>query len=147
MLSRIKKKSPLAELCANKKITNQSARKTTVQKLKSFGFPKYEIKNITGHSSERGLDTYDSDNEEKMFGMSSAISISKYSISTVVQKKFQPSSSPEQSKLNFSRTLHPTPVDNNNFSLGKNWNDLSQSRLSTPFGTCSSGIFVSMDVK
>ena len=146
MLSRIKKKSPLAELCANKKITNQSARKTTVQKLKSFGFPKYEIKNITGHSSERGLDTYDSDNEEKMFAMSSAISISKYSISTVVQKIFQPSSSPEQSKLDFSRTLHLTPV-HNNFSFGINWNDLSQLRLSKTFGTCSSGIFVSMDAK
>ena len=28
-----------------------------------------------------------------------------------------------------------------NFLFGINWNDLSQSRLSKPFGTCSSGIF------
>ena len=76
MLSRMKKKSPLAELCANKKITNHSARKTTVRKLKSFGFPKCEIKkNITEHSSERGLDAYDSGNEDEM-----------YSTSTVAQK-------------------------------------------------------------
>ena len=53
MLSRLKKKSPLAALCANKK--KQPAGKTTFCKLKSFGFPKYEIKNITGHISERGL--------------------------------------------------------------------------------------------
>ena len=38
------KKSPIAELCANKKITNYSARKTTVRKFKSFGFPKCDIK-------------------------------------------------------------------------------------------------------
>ena len=87
MLRRMKKKSPLAELCPNKKITNHSARKTTVRKLKSFGFPKCEIKNITGHSSERGLDAYDSGNEDEMFAMSSAISKSKYSTSTVAQKK------------------------------------------------------------
>ena len=86
MLSRTKKKSPLAELFANKKI-NHSARKTTVRKLKSFGFPKYEIKNITGHSSESGLGVYDSGNEDEMFAMSSAISKSKNSTSTVIQKK------------------------------------------------------------
>ena len=73
MLSKMKKKSPLAELCANKKITNHSARKATVRQLKSFGFPKFETKNITDHSSERGLDAYDSDNEDKRFAMSSSI--------------------------------------------------------------------------
>ena len=70
MLSRMKKKSPLAELCANQKITNHSARKTTVRKLKSLEFPKCEIKSITAHSSERGLDAYDSGNEDEMFAMS-----------------------------------------------------------------------------
>ena len=67
-------------------LTNHSARKTTVQKLIFFGFLKCEIKNITGHSSERGLDTYDSGNDDEMFAMSSAISKFKYSSSTVVQK-------------------------------------------------------------
>ena len=86
MLSRMKKNSPLAELSANKKITNHSARKTTVRKSKSFGFPKCEIKNITGHSCERGLDAYDSGNEDEMFAMSSAISKCKYSTSTIAQK-------------------------------------------------------------
>ena len=128
-------------MCADKKITNQSARKTTVQKLKSFRFPKCEIKNITGHSSEHGFDAYDSSNKDEMFAMSSAISKCKCSTSTVAQKKIKPSPSPEQSKLDFSRTLHPTPVDNNNFPFGINWNNFSQSQLSKPLDTCSPGIF------
>ena len=87
MLSRMKKKSSLSELCANKKITNHSGRKTTVRKLKSSGFPKCEIKNITGHNSECELDAYDSGNEDEIFAMSSAIFKSKYSTLTVAQKK------------------------------------------------------------
>ena len=104
MLIRMKKKVTitLAELCRNKKITNHSARKTTDRKLIFFGSPKCEIKNITDHSSERGLDGYDSGNEDEMFAMSSAISKSKYSTSTVIQKIFNPSPSPEQSKFDFS---------------------------------------------
>ena len=76
---------------ANEKITNRSTRKTTFSKLKSFGFPKGKI-NITGYSSERGIDGYDSSNEDEIFSMSSAISKSKYSTSTVVQETFKPSS-------------------------------------------------------
>ena len=75
-----------------------------------------------------------------MFAMSSAMYKSKYSTSTFAQKKFQLSPSPEQSKRDFSRTIHPTPI-NNNVSFGLNWSDFSQSQLSKPFGTCSSGIF------
>ena len=63
------------------KITNRYARKITVRKLKSFGFPKCEIRNIKGHSSEQELGAYDSRNEDEM---SSAISKSKYSTSPVV---------------------------------------------------------------
>ena len=59
----------------------------------------------------------------------------------LLKKKIKPSPSPEQSKLDFSRTLHPTPVDNNNFSFGINWNNFSQSQLSKPLDTCSPGIF------
>ena len=60
--------------------------------MKYFGFPKYEIKNITGHSSERELEAYDSGKEDEMFGMSPAISkctqqYLKYSTSTVAPKK------------------------------------------------------------
>ena len=81
------KKSPFVELCANKKITNHFARKTTVRKLKSFGFLKCEIKNITGHSSERGLDPYDFGDKDRMFTMSLAISKSNYSTSTAAARQ------------------------------------------------------------
>ena len=74
-------------------------------------------------------DPYNFGNEDKMFAMASAMSKSKYSTSTVVQSKFKSSPSPEQSKLAFSRALHPTPVDNNKFFFGINWNDSSQSQL------------------
>ena len=60
-------------------------------------------------------------------------------------KKKKPSPSPEQSKRDFTRTLHPTPVDINNFPFGINWNNFSQSQLSKPLGTCSPGSFLSMD--
>lgn len=69
MLNRMKRVTPLAELCANKKITNHSASKTAVRKLKFFEFPKCERKNIAGHSSERGLDAYDSGSEDEVFPM------------------------------------------------------------------------------
>ena len=41
--------------------------------MKSAGVPKCEIKNITGHSSEKGLDAYDSGNEEEMYQLSNVI--------------------------------------------------------------------------
>ena len=134
---------------ANKKVTNDSARKTTIWKIKSFGFPKCEIKNIIGHNCERGIDACDSGNEDEMFGMSSAISkctqqYLNYSTSTVTpkkKKKIKPSPSSEQSKLDFSWILYLTPVDNNNFSFGINWNNFSQPQLSKPLDNCSADIF------
>lgn len=73
ILKKMKENSPLASMIPNKKITNHSARKTSVRKMKSAGFQKCEIKNITGHANEKGLDPYDSGNEEEMFKISSAI--------------------------------------------------------------------------
>ena len=83
----INKMSASAELCANKKSTNYSARKTATRNLTFLEFLKCEIKDLAGHSSEGGLDAYDSDNDDKIFAMSSAISKSRNSASTVVQKK------------------------------------------------------------
>ena len=47
-----------------KKLTNHSARKTVIKKLKRSKIPKSEIIGITGHSAETGLDPYDSGDEE-----------------------------------------------------------------------------------
>ena len=69
----MKENSPLKDVCPDKKLTNHSARKTVVKKLKSSGIPKCEIKNITGHSSEQGLDDYDSGDENEQRIMSNII--------------------------------------------------------------------------
>ena len=58
-------REPLKDLCPEKNLTNHSARKTVVKKLKSSGIPKCEIKNITGHASAQGLDDFDSGDERE----------------------------------------------------------------------------------
>ena len=50
---------------SNKKLTNRSARKTLVKKLRQNYIPKSETIVITGHNAEAGLDVFDSENEEK----------------------------------------------------------------------------------
>ena len=131
------------------KITNHSARKTTVRKFKSFGFPKCEIKNIIGHNSV---------NVDLMYVIpvmkikclqchQQYLNLSILHLNCCSKKKkkekrkIKPSPSPEQSKHDFCRTFYPTPVKNNTFSFRINWNDVSQSQLSKPFGTCSPGTF------
>ena len=65
IMKTMKENSPLKDVCPDKKLTNHSARKTVVKKLKSSGIPKCEIKNTTDHSSEQGLDDYDSGDEKR----------------------------------------------------------------------------------
>ena len=65
MMKAMKKNSSLKVTCPDKKLTNHSARKTVVKKLKSSGIPKCELKNITDHSSKQGLDDYDSGDERR----------------------------------------------------------------------------------
>ena len=73
IMKTMKENSPLKDVCQDKKLTNHSARKTVVKKLKTSGIPKCEIKNITGHSSEQGLDDYDSGDENEQRIMSNII--------------------------------------------------------------------------
>lgn len=73
IMKTMKENSPLKDFCPDKKLTNHSARKTVVKKLKSSGIPKCEIQNITGHSSEQGLDDYDSGDENEQRVMSNII--------------------------------------------------------------------------
>ena len=65
----MKKNSPLQELCADKKLTNHSGRKTVVRKMKASAIPKGEIINVTGYRHECGSDQYDSgdENEQKFW--------------------------------------------------------------------------------
>jgi len=62
-MKNMKENSPLKDLCPEKNLTNHSARKNVVKKLKSSGIAKCEIKNITGHASAQGLDDCDSGDE------------------------------------------------------------------------------------
>ena len=73
IMKNMKENSPLKDLCPKKNLTNHSARKTVVKKLKSYGIPKCEIKNITGHASAQGLDDYDSGDEREQQIISRAI--------------------------------------------------------------------------
>ena len=65
------KKTPLA--LSGKKLTNHSARKTVVKKLKKARIQKSDIIGITGHSNEAGLDPYDSGDEQQQKEYSYAI--------------------------------------------------------------------------
>ena len=62
IMKRMIENSPLRN--SNKNLTNHSARKTLVKKLRQNYIPKSEIIGITGHSPEASLDAYDSGNEE-----------------------------------------------------------------------------------
>ena len=110
MLKRMKQHSPLSEIFPNKKITNHSARKTSVRKSRNAGFPTCEIKNITGHASDRGLDPYDSGNEDEMHKMSAAISSN---ISLCHEKENHVQSSNSFATLTFSFGITWPEMNNN----------------------------------
>ena len=135
MLSRMTKKSPLAELWPNKKITkifwiSKMWRKKTSQVTAL----NVELMHMILVMKMKCLHCHQ-------------LYLNVSTPPPLLLKKSEPSPSPEQSKLDFSRNLHPTPVDNNNFSFGLNWNNFSQPQLSKPLETCSPGIFLSMDAK
>ena len=63
-------KSPLQ---ISKHITNHSARKTLVKRLKQNNVAKSEIISVTGHSTEACLDPYDNGDEKQQQAISNAI--------------------------------------------------------------------------
>ena len=58
---------------SDKKLTNHSARKTLIKKLRQNYIPKSEIIDVAGHNSEAGLNAYDIGNEEQERAISNAI--------------------------------------------------------------------------
>ena len=93
IMKKMKLNSPLIDLCPEKRITNHSARKTVVKKLKSSGIPKCEIKNITGHTSDQGLDDYDSGDEREQQMISNIIDNSGPATSRGVLSQLYPARS------------------------------------------------------
>ena len=67
----MKTNSPLT--ANEKKITNYSARKTVVKKMQRNGLSRSEIFAITGHVSEKGLDSYDEGDERQQKTLSNII--------------------------------------------------------------------------
>ena len=61
-----------SSLETSKHITNHSARKTVVKRLKPNNAAKSELIFITGHSTEAGLDPYDSGDEKQQRAISNA---------------------------------------------------------------------------
>ena len=75
-----------------KKVTNHSARKTLLKKLKKNNVPKSDIITITGHTTEAGLDDYDSGNEEHQESLSHKIdhiTILKHRPTSIVAVSFR----------------------------------------------------------
>ena len=63
-------KSPMEK---SKRIADHSVRKTLVKRLKQNNVAKSEIISITGHSTEEGLDTFDSGDKKQHQAISNAI--------------------------------------------------------------------------
>ena len=137
-MKNMKLESPLIEISADKKLTNHSARKTAVKKMKKAGIPKSEIIAITGHANERGLDDYDSgdDIQQEIYSnaidrvqpssqlrpvsATSSINCSSYSRQVIDQPKVQ--SSPKPVNFNFSNcnaTVNMAPTHPSEVIPGK----------------------------
>ena len=93
IMKKMKLNSPLIDLCPEKRITNHSARKTVVKKLKSSGIPKCEIKNIKEHTSAQGLDDYYSGDEREQQIISNIIDNSGPATSRGVLSQLYPARS------------------------------------------------------
>ena len=119
-------KSPLT---TKKKLTNHSARRTLIKSLKSK-VPKCDIITITGHSTEAGLNPYDSGDEAQQEAISLAIdNINNNSTTTTTTKNImnhsQFSFSPDDPRLktpcfNFCPPQHQPvgcPLGGFNFSF------------------------------
>ena len=97
--------SPLMH--SDKHITNHSARKTVVKKLKKSRVQKSDIIGITGHSSEAGLDPYDSGDEVQQREYSHAIdSYQPRSSTNPAIKTFTKSSLPPRRFNFFSEDIY-----------------------------------------
>ena len=71
LMKNMKTNSPLA--ANEKKMTNHSARKTTVKKMQRKGLSRSDIIAITGHASEKGLDSCDEGDERQQKTLSNII--------------------------------------------------------------------------
>ena len=83
-----------------KKLTNHSMRKTAVKKLKAANVPESSIIKVTGHTSTRGLKSYDPGDQNQFREMSNALKPPSASPSTSLSIQSASSSSLAVSKKN-----------------------------------------------
>ena len=70
-MKNMKANSPL--VATEKKVTNHSARKTAIKKMQRKGLSRSDITAITGHASEKSLDSYDEGDERQQKTLSNVI--------------------------------------------------------------------------
>ena len=63
---------------SKKKLTNHTARKTVVKKLRAASVERQSIIQVTGHASEKSLNDYDEGSEKEQRQLSNIISIKHY---------------------------------------------------------------------
>ena len=73
MMKSVVKDTPLEK--SKKKLTNHTARKTVVKKLRAASVERQSIIQVTGHASEKSLNDYDEDSEEEQQHLSNIISM------------------------------------------------------------------------
>ena len=71
MMKNIVKSTPVA--LSGKKLTNHSARKTLVKKLRTANVERQSIIQVTGHASEQSLQDYNKGTEQEQQVLSSII--------------------------------------------------------------------------
>ena len=72
---------------SHKKLTNHSARKTTVSKLKKANVERSDIVKVTGHRIVQSLEDYDEAGEKEQRRLSSAISRRNYENPSAEKKR------------------------------------------------------------
>ena len=91
----------------DKRITNHSARKTLVQKLRDSDVPPTEIVQITGHKNLQSINNYSSPGEKQQMAISSLLSTA--CSSTSVSQQLQSQTVPEPvTQQEFSSTFVPS---------------------------------------
>ncbi|XP_078367642.1 uncharacterized protein LOC144651550 [Oculina patagonica] len=73
MMKSVVKNTPLEK--SKKRLTNHSARKTVVKKLRAASVERQSIIQVTGHVSEKSLNDYDEGSEKEQQQLSNIISM------------------------------------------------------------------------
>ena len=73
MMKSVVKNTPLEK--SKKRLTNHSARKTVVKKLRAASVERQSIIQVTGHANEKSLNDYDEGSEKEKHQLSNIISM------------------------------------------------------------------------